>query len=44
MAMKSSRSTGFGAPDKKSPATWAGLIRGLQDLQIGEEILKREKV
>jgi hypothetical protein len=44
MAAKSSRSKGLEPPDKKSPATRAGLIRGLQDLQIGEEILKREKV
>jgi hypothetical protein len=44
MATESSRSTAFEWRIKESPATGAGLIRGLQDLQIGEEILKREKV
>lgn len=30
--------------DKNEPGRGAGLFRGLQDLQIGEEILKRGKV
>jgi hypothetical protein len=38
-----SRSIGLDG-GKKRPGREAGPFRGLQDLQIGEEILKRKKV